>query len=956
MGSRLRILMVDDASADVERLTEVLQRGGYTVTVTLVNTTPAIAAALNQSWDLVLAAHTTNHLNAYAVLKLIHDRGIDVPFIVISDVATEDDLVSMLKAGAHDYILWHNLSRLLPAVERELRDFTVRQAARQAREALQESEANLLALIENTEDAVWSIDPDYCLITYNSVFAEQFRQVFDIEVYTGMDLVKALPLEIQFIWINYYSRALQGERFITEQSFQGEEFEISFNPIVKQSTDLAEPDITGVAVFGRSITERKRAALALKQANEQLQAVLDAVPGCVSWFSSDMRYLGINRYLASIFNMPPEAFVGNEIGFMENSPSFANFVREFFASDQQSSSIEISASVGETLHSFLIWAQKYDAGKSAVFVGLDISDRHRMEAALRESQERYKLAAEGANDGLWDWNLKTNEIYYSLRWKAMLGWSDEAIGNSPDDWFQRIHPDDQERVQAELLLHFRDQTSHFESEHRMQHRDGSYRWMLNRGLAVRDQDGRVLRMAGSQTDITERKRTEEQLLRDAFYDGLTGLPNRALFLDRLGGALNRLKRVGDYLCAVLFVDLDRFKMVNDSLGRAIGDQLLIAVARRLESCIRAGDTLGRVGEDEYVILSEDLRDVNEATKLAHQIHQEFASAPFNVAGQEVFCTVSIGIAMSQASYDRPEDLLRDADIAMYQAKNLGRSRTKVFNTGMETIAKERLRMETDLRHALERQEFYLCYQPIVALDTHRISGFEALVRWQHPHRGHVSPSEFIPVVEDNGLIVPLGSWVLREACQQLRAWQQEFPQLTPLTISINISGKQFAQPELVHQVAEILQETGLHPQDLKLEITETVIMDHAASAIALLSDLKALGVQLQIDDFGTGYSSFSYLHRFPADNLKIDRSFIIDMGTGDNSYEIVQAIITMAHNLGMTVTAEGVETNDQMTCLTRMGCDYGQGYFFARALEKHDITPMLTSCCHAPMLTNGCHY
>ncbi len=942
MSSLLRVLMVDDFEANVQALVDELQRGGYSVATTLVNTTPAIATAFEQPWDIVIASYTTAHLNAHLVLKIIQERAIDVPFIVVSDVASEDNLVSILRAGAHDYILRHNLSRLLPAVERELREVKVRNAVHKAQEALRESEANLLALIENTKDAVWSIDLDYCLVTYNSVFEQQFLQTFGVVVHRGLDLVKALPLEIQFIWINYYSRALQGERFSAEQPFHDEDFEISFNPILKQGNDPTDVQVTGVAVFGRSITERKRAALALQQAKNQLQAVLDAVPGCISWFSSDLKYLGINRYLAAIFNLPPDDFIGKEIGFMENSPGFNDFVRRFFESEQQASSLEISAIVGESLHSFLIMAQKYDDGRAAVFVGLDISDRQRMEAALRESQERYELAASGANDGLWDWNLKTNEIYYSPRWKTMLGYEDMDIGNSPEDWFSRIHPDDLERVKAELFLHFGDQTNHFENEHRMQHRDGSYRWMLNRGLAVRDEDGRASRMAGSQTDITDRKHAEEQLLRDAFYDGLTGLPNRALFLKLLERALDRLKRVGTYLFAVLFIDLDRFKMVNDSLGRAAGDQLLIGIARRLENCISAGDTLGHMGEDEYVILSEDLTDLNDATRLAERIHQAFIDAPFNLAGQDVFCTISIGIALSQPHYDRPEDLLRDADIAMYQAKTLGRSRTKLFSTAMQAIAKERLRLETDLRHALERQEFYLHYQPIVTLETQRINGFEALVRWKHPKRGQVSPGEFIPVVEDNGLIVPLGSWVLREACCQLRTWQQQFPDIQPLTMSINISGNQFAQPELVRQVADILQETGLRPQDLKLEITETVIMDHAKSAIAMLSDLKSLGVQLQIDDFGTGYSSFSYLQRFPTDNLKIDRSFIMGMGTDDDSHEIVQAIVTLAHNLGMTVTAEGVETNEQMTFLKAMGCDYGQGYFFAKAVDHHDI-PLLLS-------------
>ncbi|MDW8202788.1 MAG: diguanylate cyclase, partial [Cyanobacteriota bacterium SKYGB_h_bin112] len=790
MSSSLRVLIVDDSDSNANALIAELRSGGYNVISTVVGTTPAIVTALDEPWDIIIASCTMVHVKVHNILKLLHERDVKVPLIVVSDATDEQQLRSILKAGASDCVTRDNLKRLLLTVERELQELNIRRTAWRTQEALRESEANLLALIENTEDAIWSVNPDYCLITYNSVFERLFSQTFGITVHQGIDLVRALPLEVQFIWINYYSRALQGERFSVEQSFQDEDFEVSFNPIVQRSHGESTSQITGVSVFGRSITERKRAALALQRANEQLQAVLDAVPGCISWFSSDLRYLGINRYLADIFNLPPEKFLNQEIGFMENSPGFANFVRQFFAEDNQSGLLEISALVGEDLHSFLIRAQKYDNGQAAVFVGLDISDRKQMEMALRESQERYELAARGANDGLWDWNLKTAEIYYSPRWKSMLGWNDHEIGNDPEEWFSRIHPDDIERVKAELFLHFEDQTSHFESEHRMQHRDGSYRWMLNRGIAVRDEQGQVLRMAGSQTDITDRKRAEEQLLRDAFYDELTGLPNRALFLDRLGQALDRLKRIDNYLFAVLFVDVDRFKMVNDSLGRNSGDQLLVAIARRLETCVRAGNTLGRLGEDEYVILSEDLHDFNEATRLASYIHQAFAAAPFNVAGQDVFCTVSIGIAFSDKRYDRPEDLLRDADIAMYQSKTLGRSRTRVFSTDMQDIAKERLRLETDLRHALERQEFYLCYQPIIHLATLQPSGFEALVRWHHPQQGHVQPSKFIPVVEENGLIVPLGAWVLKTACYQLQTWQQQFPHLPPLTISVNLSGQQ----------------------------------------------------------------------------------------------------------------------------------------------------------------------
>jgi diguanylate cyclase (GGDEF)-like protein/PAS domain S-box-containing protein len=567
-------------------------------------------------------------------------------------------------------------------------------------------------------------------------------------------------------------------------------------------------------------------------------------------------------------------------------------------------------------------------------------ERQRTQESLRRSEERYALAVRGANDGLWDWDLTTNRVYYAPRWKSMLGYDEDQIGHSPEEWLCRVHPLDVERVRAEVAAHQSGQTAHLHTEYRMLHDDGTYRWVLTRGLAVRDALGRAVRMAGSQTDITQRKATEDRLYHDAFHDKLTGLPNRSLFNDRLGRALLRMKRRSDYRFAVLFIDLDGFKLINDSLGHQTGDQLLIAVSRRLEGCIRQGDTVARLGGDEFIILADDIDDLQDVTRLADRVLEELQT-PFSLNGQDMVTTASIGIAVSDCGYEHAEDLLRDADIAMYQAKTRGKAGHVVFDKEMHTVALIRMKLEADLRHAASRQEYRLRYQPIVSMATGRVTGFEALVRWFHPERGLVSPDEFIPVAEETKLILPLGQWVLREAAEQLQRWQSTFRTTPPLVISVNLSCRQFFQTDLVYQIERILLETGLDARCLRFEITESVVMEQVETALAALARLKSLGVGLAMDDFGTGYSSLSYLHQFPFDTLKIDRSFIGRIGPAGENSEIVGTIVSLARGLKLDVVAEGVETASQLSVLRNLGCHYAQGYLFSRPLSHEAAAAML---------------
>lgn len=577
----------------------------------------------------------------------------------------------------------------------------------------------------------------------------------------------------------------------------------------------------------------------------------------------------------------------------------------------------------------------------------NITERKLTEKALKESEERYALASLAANDGLWDWDLKSNEVHYSTRWKLMLGYEDDEIGSGTEEWFKRVHPADSEQVEQEIRKHLEGSSTHFENEHRMMHKNGSYRWMLTRGITVREEDGTPTRMAGSQTDISLRKRAEEQLVRDAFYDVLTGLPNRALFMDRLGHALKRLKRLMDgYGFAVLFLDLDRFKIINDSLGHMTGDALLVETARRLDKCVRPGDTVARLGGDEFVILFDDVRDAESARFIAERV-QSAICAPFYVNSCEVFSSASIGIALSSQEYDRPEDILRDADITMYRAKALGKARVEVFDPSMRAHALSLLHMETDLRRALERDEFRVYYQPIVALGTDSVMSLEALIRWQHPHHGLTSPEEFIPLAEETGLIVSVGEWVLRKVCTDIQQWQADGSR--PIRVAVNISPVQLRRPGFVKSVIAILDEYKVSGNCLGMEITENVLLDKGTATVDLLNGLKELGIQIILDDFGTGYSSLSYLQHLPIDILKIDRSFVAKLTRDDEQVRIIETIILLGRNLGIDVVAEGIETDEQLERLRSINCDQGQGFLFSKPIEGESVRAMIqTGCLDGP--------
>ncbi|KPL07607.1 hypothetical protein AMJ86_03845 [bacterium SM23_57] len=568
-------------------------------------------------------------------------------------------------------------------------------------------------------------------------------------------------------------------------------------------------------------------------------------------------------------------------------------------------------------------------------------ERKHAEDALRDSEERYSLAIQGANDGLWDWNLETNKIYYSPRWKEILNYECDEIGDSPNEWLSRIHPDDIEKFRVALLGHINRLNGHFQEEYRIKRKDGEFIWVLTRGYAVQNNREKAYRMAGSLTNIDVRKRTEKQLLHDAFHDPLTNLPNRSLFMDRLDRAVENAKRYRDYHFAVLYMDLDRFKVINDSLGHTYGDDLLMMVAKLLSSCIRSGDTVARLGGDEFVILLERIDDISDALEIADRIKQRL-KIPVNLNGHEVVITASIGIVLNDITYDESEEILRDADIAMYQAKMLGKDCHSVFSSSMGKKAVERLELENDLRQAItdpirRKNELDVVFQPIVSLETGMIEGFESLARWKHPERGQIGPDEFIPVAEETGLIHTLGLWVLKQACKQLRIWQKALESVSdtiPLSITVNFSGRQFSRPEVVNQIKHIISENQIEPSHLSLEITESLLIESDDRFHDVLKKIRDLGVNIHVDDFGRGYSSFSYLQRFPVNTLKIDALFTQLLERDGKNSEIVNSIVNLAKSLGMSVVAEGVETDVQLQKLKDIKCTHVQGYFLSRPLKR----------------------
>ncbi len=814
-----------------------------------------------------------------------------------------------------------------------------------AEEGLRQSEEKYRTILETIEEGYFETDLEGIFTFYNKALGNVLG--YDTDELLGMhyrhyvDHNNAKKLFVSYVKVYRTGQPLSELNWEVIRKDGTRRFLESSITLIRNIA--GEP--TGFGGLVRDISRRKQTEDTLRE-SESLLAAAQRITHLGSWELdlSDLEDLNNNEVRWSdetyrIFGYEPgQIEVSNDVFYNAVHPDDRKHVSEVLieATEQRKIyNIEHRAILPDgrirILHgqAELIFDKHTDKPIKLLGTVQDITTRKGVEEALRDSEYKLRTLITSMSEGLTQVNNDEVIEFVNDRLCEMTGYErDELLGKVTLEIFF----DDEGRKLLEAVNRQRQEGISGQYEMRLRKKSGEMLWVLIGGSPIVNAEGVMTGTLGVFTDITERKRAEEQLLHDAFHDGLTGLANRALFMDHLRMTIERSKSRHSNPYAVLFLDFDRFKMVNDSLGHAEGDQLLNQIARRLESSTRTGDLTARLGGDEFVILLSEMLAQSDAVQVAERIQNDLKK-PFNLSGSEIFISASIGIALSNAGHKRAEDMVRDADIAMYRAKAKGKAQYQIFDQAMHESAARQLRLETEMRQALEREEFQLHYQPIISLETETLVGFEALVRWQHPTRGMIPPFEFIGAAEENGLILPLGNWILQESCRQLRRWQDDNPAASHLTVSVNLSCKQFLQLDLAEQIDATLCETGLDPRCLKLEITESYIMENSEMAVIIMNRLRMLGVEISLDDFGTGYSSLSYLHSLPVDYLKVDRSFVSRMTDSKENSEIVFTIIKLAQNLKMKVIAEGIETADQLAHLKRLHCEYGQGYFFSKPLE-----------------------
>ncbi|HEX8236000.1 MAG TPA: EAL domain-containing protein [Abditibacteriaceae bacterium] len=802
----------------------------------------------------------------------------------------------------------------------------------QAERALHESRERLQAIITTVDMVIWSLDRD---------------GVITMSEGKGLATVGLKPGEVvgRSIFELYADDSPSGQA--ARRVLSGEDvgvtlengdvyWEVRYSPLRNR-----EGQIIGAIGLAIDITERLQTEKALLKSNQQILTIWESMADAFYALDSEWQFTHLNTQAERLLQRGRDELLGRVIWDVFPETVASTFFDEYTRAVREQVPVSFEEFYPPLGGWFAVRAYPSEVGLSVYFD--NITERRRAEEALRQAEEKYRSIFEHAVEGIFQCTPDARYVHVNPALARIYGY------DSPQDLINSVTDIRQQFVDthhyAELLQTLNDEGMVREVEAQVFRKDGTVIWISINARTIRDNAGQPLFYESSVEDISQRKESEYRLYLEAFYDRLTRLPNRALFINRLGHVLELAKRREEFRFAVLFLDFDGFKHINDSLGHVLGDELLIEVGRRLGVGLRPGDTVARLGGDEFTVLLEDIKDVNSAIQVAQRIHHEMAR-PLHLDGHEVFPSVSIGIALSTPNYEKAEDVLRDADTAMYRAKARGRGHYQVFDPSMHAHAVHRLNMEGELRRAIENGEIEPFYQPIVALDNGALCGFEALVRWHHPQRGVVAPGEFIPIAEETGLIVPLDERVRWLACRQLQQWQADNAHGRHWTMSVNVSRKTFSVANLDTEIEHVLHMTQLPPQSLKVEITETTIVDNVAVAESTLRKLKERGVSLSMDDFGTGYSSLSYLHRFPLDSLKIDRSFVTRIVQGGESLEIVRAIITLAHTLRMNVVAEGVESAGQATLLRELGCEFGQGYFFSPPVHAASATQMLAPGYH----------
>jgi diguanylate cyclase (GGDEF)-like protein/PAS domain S-box-containing protein len=817
---------------------------------------------------------------------------------------------------------------------------------------LRKSEARYRTVLDAAFDAIVTITPDGIVRWFNRGAERMFGHRSDEVI--GQPVTLLMPERYREHCVAGLHRYLRtGDARVVGNTTElvglrtdGSEFPIEMS--LGETEEDGERLFTGVI---RDITERKRAQDALREAQDRFRSVFDHAPIGVAVVSLDGRYLQVNRSLCEILGYPEEelqALTWQEITHPDDlatSLAYAHRIKEGKCPKYHLDKRFLNADGHTVWASLNVSLVKDSEGEPLYFVSQiqDITKRKRAEEALDRLRHQHEMVLKSAGEGIFGLDLEGHATFVNPTATDMTGWdADDLLGRSLHDTLHHTKPDGAPypKEQCPIYAAFTTGATHSRDDEVFWRKDGTS-FPVEYVSTPISEDGEIAGAVVTFRDITERKALESQLRHQAFYDPLTGLPNRALFRDRLEHALTRANRRGSKV-AVLFTDLDNFKVINDSLGHKAGDQLLTAVAERLKVNLRPEDTAARLGGDEFTILVEDVPSVGDVAQIAERI-AEILQPPFILEEQEVFVTVSIGIALNNSTQAQPADLLRHADLAMYRAKHRGKARYEMFEPSMDAKAVERLMLETGLRRALVRQQFRVYYQPIVALENDEVTGVEALVRWEHPQRGLLLPEAFLSVAEETGLIVRIGDWVLREAVNQARIWQERYPGAQPLTISVNLSTREFFHPNLV---AEVLDESEIDPARLQLEITEGAMKSNGTSSTErTLRNLRRMGVLLAIDDFGRGYSSLSYLKRFPVDFLKIDRSFIAGLGQDTDGEpkdeEIVKAMIDLTHALGLKVIAEGVETSEQLARLRTMKCDLAQGNYFSKPLPSGALAKIL---------------